>query len=681
MLSDQLTKPQKDLMFTHYFKNSNHKDVPKSRQDFILSSPGLSRTIILSQNSVIQFYRYSLQAFSEEENQVLARFGNVFEQSHTRFLDLKKAEAQAREAQVEAALERVRARSMAMHTTEEILDVVVVLFNQLRVLNIDFIQSWISIWHLDDGYMELWLSPIEGHGDLPIYHKRPSAQFEDTTVKSWLNGDRFSYLSLPGEDTVTEFLLGTDQILGGDYFKKLQKKNRYDRLEFVDANHRYGTVSMSCNTEIPEDDREILSRFAQVFEQTYTRFLDLQKAEAQAREAQIEAALERVRARSMAMHETSELQDVINTVYQQLRNLQVDISGGAFIAINSDIASELVCWAAGGSADYAKRVHVPFMDMPIYTELLEGIKKGSGFFEESFSHEEKQAFLKELFKNPPYSETPASQKKEVLSRPGGYTRSCFVSKHTSIFIINHHGRRFSAEDNKILRRMGKAFEQTYTRFLDLQRAEEQAWEAQVEVALEKVRSRSLAMHHSREMQQVANTVYQQLEALGIEMHAVGMSGVINPKSTYEVWVGGSSFDKPLLIPYSVSTQVQRDYNQAIEDRPPLLSRTYSGKKKKEYIDFLLVQNDFPRDLKKLMVESDSFSTTLVFQKNSGIQIARYTEVPYSDVENEILIRFSKVFEQAYIRFMDLAKSRSPGTGITDRSGPGTGAFQDHGHAQ
>ena len=45
-------------------------------------------------------------------------------------------------------------------------------------------------------------------------------------------------------------------------------------------------------------------RFAKVFEQTYTRFLDLQKAEAQAREAQIELALERVRARSMAMHQS-----------------------------------------------------------------------------------------------------------------------------------------------------------------------------------------------------------------------------------------------------------------------------------------------------------------------------------------------------------------------------------------
>ncbi|MGA9239690.1 hypothetical protein, partial [Robiginitalea sp.] len=261
---------------------------------------------------------------TQEEKDILSQFAKEFGRVYQRFLDIGKAEAQAREAQIEVALERVRARSMAMHTTEEILDVVVVLFNQLRVLNIDFIQAWISIWHLDDGYMELWLSPIEGHGDLPIYHKRPSAQFEDTTVKSWLKGDRFSYLSLPGEETVTEFLLGTDQIMGGDYFKKLQKKNRYNRLEFVDANHRYGTVSMSWNEEIPENDKNILSRFAQVFEQTYTRFLDLEKAEAQAREAQIEASLERVRSRSMAMQSSDELNDVLSVVFHQFDALNIN---------------------------------------------------------------------------------------------------------------------------------------------------------------------------------------------------------------------------------------------------------------------------------------------------------------------------------------------------------------------
>ena len=64
----------------------------------------------------------------------------------------------------------------------------------------------------------------------------------------------------------------------------------------------------------PFPKKLILKRFAKVFEQTYTRFLDLQKAEAQAREAQIELGLERVRARAMAMQKSDELKELIGTV-------------------------------------------------------------------------------------------------------------------------------------------------------------------------------------------------------------------------------------------------------------------------------------------------------------------------------------------------------------------------------
>ena len=41
-----------------------------------------------------------------------------------------------------------------------------------------------------------------------------------------------------------------------------------------------------------KEEENLLARFTKVFEQTYTRFLDLQKAEEQARESKIETALE-----------------------------------------------------------------------------------------------------------------------------------------------------------------------------------------------------------------------------------------------------------------------------------------------------------------------------------------------------------------------------------------------------
>jgi hypothetical protein len=45
-------------------------------------------------------------AFVEEAKTVMKRFANVFNLTYKRFLDLQKAEAQAREVQIELSLEK-----------------------------------------------------------------------------------------------------------------------------------------------------------------------------------------------------------------------------------------------------------------------------------------------------------------------------------------------------------------------------------------------------------------------------------------------------------------------------------------------------------------------------------------------------------------------------------------------
>ena len=81
-----------------------------------------------------------------------------------------------------------------------------------------------------------------------------------------------------------------------------------------------GVISADPNTPA---NVGLYERFAAVFDQTYTRFLDLQKAEAQAREAKIEAALERVSARTMAMQRSEELAEVATILFQEVKALGV----------------------------------------------------------------------------------------------------------------------------------------------------------------------------------------------------------------------------------------------------------------------------------------------------------------------------------------------------------------------
>ena len=81
-------------------------------------------------------YAFTAQPLSEEQHQLILRFATAFELTYTRFLDLQKAEAQARESQIQLSLERVRARSLAMKSSDELHEVLSVLFRQFDDLGI-----------------------------------------------------------------------------------------------------------------------------------------------------------------------------------------------------------------------------------------------------------------------------------------------------------------------------------------------------------------------------------------------------------------------------------------------------------------------------------------------------------------------------------------------------------------
>ena len=89
---------------------------------------------------------------------MLLRFTRVFDLTYSRFLDLQKAEAQAREAQIESALERVRARTMAMQRSDELNLGAKLLFEQVKILGIPVWSCGYNIWVKDEKVCTGWMS-------------------------------------------------------------------------------------------------------------------------------------------------------------------------------------------------------------------------------------------------------------------------------------------------------------------------------------------------------------------------------------------------------------------------------------------------------------------------------------------------------------------------------------------
>src|SRR5258705_6141194 len=113
----------------------------------------------------LSYYWYSLgpvalgistyYPLTEEEENLFKRFLNVFGLAYRRYLDIEKAAAQAKEAKIEASLEKVRAQAMGMHKPGDLLNICKVLFKEL--LSLGFTQLRNAIIHTfndEKGYFQ-----------------------------------------------------------------------------------------------------------------------------------------------------------------------------------------------------------------------------------------------------------------------------------------------------------------------------------------------------------------------------------------------------------------------------------------------------------------------------------------------------------------------------------------------
>ena len=83
------------------------------------------------------------------------------------------------------------------------------------------------------------------------------------------------------------------------------------------------------------------------------------------RELEIEAALERIRSRSMAMHGTNELSDVILVLFKQLELLGIVIDTCYIDIFDKDNQSFNV-YIGTGTAIYPEQVNIPYSNHPIH---------------------------------------------------------------------------------------------------------------------------------------------------------------------------------------------------------------------------------------------------------------------------------------------------------------------------
>jgi hypothetical protein len=596
---------------------------------------------------------------TEEETNLFKRFLKVFELAYRRYMDIEKAEAQAREAQIELGLERVRARAMAMQNSNELSELVDTVFKELTKL--DFALSWCIINIIDESSLSnmVWAANPNIDKAPDSYHmKFEDYPFHDAMMKGYKErAAKYIYVLEGIEKKVyDEYLFKETE------FRKVPEEAQAASkamekyvCSFTFSN--FGGLQTVGDKPLSDINLDILARFGKVFDLTYTRFNDLKIAEAQAREAQIEAALERVRSRMMAMHRSDELAETTAHLFDQLNRLGIKPYRCNIGIIDQEHESCKI-WSTTNKGEVIPSVtSLPLTETPSFNNIYKAWKNKQIRLIIKLIGEERVIHTKYVSKFGIFNEyMPGTVNLEQISNEAAIFSNFFFKQG---FVFVHSVEELSEADLNIIQRFTNVFEQTYTRFLDLQKAEEQAREANIEVALEKVRSRTMGMQKSEELKEVIQLVYDQFVHLNINIEHTGFIMDYKEREDMHIWLADRhEVPSEITIPYFDSPH-WNSFNEAKEKGIDFFANYLTFEEKnKFYRDLFKLIPGVPDETLKYYFGCPGLAVSTVLLENVGLYIENFSGIPYSDEENDTLMRFGKVFQQTYTRFNDLKQAEA-----------------------
>src|SRR5436190_14421998 len=286
----------------------------------------------------------------------------------------EELENKNRELEIESSLEKVRAQAMGMYKPDDLLNVCKVLFTELSLLGFGNIRNAIIHTYNDEEnyFIDYDYSDLTGGVITNIpYNSHP-------VIKRFLEQIRRS------DEAFAEITVRGKELNEWKKFRKSGGQPDDPGLDKTSALYYYfhsvgtGDIGISTFSSINEEKLQLLKRFRNVFDLAYKRYTDITKAEAQAREAEIELSLERVRAKTMAMQKPSEFVDVINIIGEQFVHLGFNIDWANFGANGFAISEGIDIWnfaVIPGASPISARVFIPYFDHPVFTTSAASINE------------------------------------------------------------------------------------------------------------------------------------------------------------------------------------------------------------------------------------------------------------------------------------------------------------------
>ena len=402
-----------------------------------------------------------------------------------------------------------------MHHSSELHSVADVLFQQVRVFGGDIMNAGIALCSEDSDEDEYWLSSDSGlRPVISIPHTEDAIQKK--LYEDWKNKSEFYSTSKGGEELRAHYNYMSSVPSLKPFFQEGPDWSFPTWQKWHAAYFSHGYVFMI--TLEPYDEEKILVRFARVFEQAYTRFLDLQKAEAQARESQIQLAMERVRARTMAMQKSDELREAASLLFKQLEDLGVKSWSSGFNIWQADGRSATINMC-NPDGSIATPYHLPHTEDIFFIKICEARQRGDDLLVMETGGKELEETYNYMFSLPEVKKVLGAMEDTGFQIPKFQVNHCAFFSQGYLMFITYEP---VPEMWDVFKRFAKVFEQTYMRFNDLKQAEAQGLEAIKRASVDRVRAEIASMRTTSDLERITPLIWNELTTLGVPFTRCGV---------------------------------------------------------------------------------------------------------------------------------------------------------------
>jgi len=238
---------------------------------------------------------------------------------------------------------------MAMHSSDELDEVLAVLCEQFDVLGILPMSTHMTVFDLENNTFTF--RETGKYGNRSFGEQTVDLDAMDTwkeTIDQWRTSEALSInrLHFPKETLPKVWEVFHESFASMPEGSRITPADYPDGIYHTAGKHPFGYIGMNQLRKATEEEEKIVVKFAKEFGIAYQRFLDLQNAEALARESKIEAAMERVRARALAMQQPEELKEVAHVMRHEMGLLGVEELETSSIYINDQSTELAECWYA-----------------------------------------------------------------------------------------------------------------------------------------------------------------------------------------------------------------------------------------------------------------------------------------------------------------------------------------------